>query len=530
MCVYFYTPELCACLRVCMRIFRSCKYVCIETGFVRAGYACMCEHSLRSCVLLQMVNVHVVIINLVCRQSRRKRILSLSNKLAEWSSGQKFEIVDIHLLEAVDGVSQSFFELEKRYGLKPFRDWPMDQANVPSTWKVGQTSGGIASGLSHLDVGLLMSLKVDAGDWSVDDLVLVMEDDCVLVGNDESCWDKFQQCVADANTHVPNWHMLLLGASGHRADISPSIPITSLVEYPGFSYLTTMYFLTYSGCLNLVKNRSICLKNALPFDELHNALARTNQIRKDVLKVYSKTQKLVLLSSVRSMVKQDPFDCVHDTAVSAKHSAHTHTTQPSQVDNLTAHPINFPSSKCQFWWWRRKICENVQSELFSQTRLSTDNYIHTKPATNTHTRKSLPNAHTRQPRDATHPEHSIQDTHCEHAQIKHDSPPATWEPGAHAHAQEVTHTNMHAQPTQRHTHESPIYAQPPQTYTHETHTQPQHIQPPHTHTKRSFLQELLAHREVEKLPVFPKSFDQYYNDKRRKRYGDDLHGSVLFRE
>lgn len=292
--------------------------------------------------------VHVAIINLLCRKHRRQRILSLVAQLVQVSQNSALPIQSVHLVEAVDGVSESFSQLEARYGLKAFKGWAMaDTENrLPRGWRSGQTSGGIASGLSHLEVAGLLNLGPD-------EVVLVMEDDCQFTsGNLESVWGHFQACLEDAKNilHDSNWHMLLLGAAGHRVDICPPRPISNLIEHAGFSYLTTMYFLSPSGAANLIANRPTCLTNMLAFDELHNALARTT-LRPDVEERFKNTQPLILVSAIQSLVRQDPSDGVHDTTVSAVAREVAPPEPPPW--QLKPHEILLPNMPLT--WWRREL-------------------------------------------------------------------------------------------------------------------------------------------------------------------------------
>ncbi len=266
------------------------------------------------------MEVHVAIINLVYRKSRRNRIMKLVGQLREAAKYTNYPIVSVNFVEAVDGVRQSFDQLETRYGLKPFPDWAIDdpENRFPSSWRIPQTSGGIASGLSHLDVAAL------ARNWYSSDstkYVLVMEDDCVITSSPEGVYGHFINCVEEAEKNSPDWDMIMLGAAGHRPDIAPPRPFSSnngLVEHAGFSYLTTMYWLSKAGSRKLVESRPLCVPNCLAFDELHNVLAGlTGQVRPELRKI-SETGGLNLLSSVQSLVRQDPYDCVHDTAATSR--------------------------------------------------------------------------------------------------------------------------------------------------------------------------------------------------------------------
>lgn len=263
--------------------------------------------------------MHVVVINLVYRKSRRARVLKLVNQLRAASQHTELPIVSVNFLEAVDGVRQSFLDLDHRYGLRPYQSWAIEDIDnkYPSSWRMEQTSGGIASGLSHLDVATL-ALEIDKNGQ---DHILVMEDDCVLTGSSvETAYSYMCNCIADAN-RAGTWDMILLGAAGHRPDIAPAsdLSIPSLhVEVAGFSYLTTMYWLSTCGSEKLRKVKPLCMHHCLAFDELHNVLAGlTNKVRPDIFEIFIpvlKADPLILLSSKQSMVKQDPHDCVHDTA------------------------------------------------------------------------------------------------------------------------------------------------------------------------------------------------------------------------
>ena len=259
--------------------------------------------------------VNVIVINLLCRKSRRLRILKLIALLKKASEQTNFPIVSVSILEAVDGVNQSFRQLEKRYGLKPFPNWAVSDDHscaLPSSWRSNQTSGGIASGLSHLDVAAHAVGNIN----KKDQLTLVMEDDCVLTVPPETAYTYFASCVEDAQ----DWDIIMLGASGMRPDIAPACETDSsrFIEKAGFSYLTTMYWLSHEGAVKLVKNRKLCVENCLAFDELHNVLAGlTERVRSDVKQIFSSKTPIRLYSSKQSLVRQDPYDGVHDTVVIA---------------------------------------------------------------------------------------------------------------------------------------------------------------------------------------------------------------------
>ena len=233
-----------------------------------------------------------------------------------FSQQTRFPITSVNLLEAVDGVSQSFHRLDQRYSLKPFSGWAIkDEENrYPSSWRKDQTTGGIASGLSHLDVARLASEKPSDGPH----YVLVMEDDCVLTSEVASVYPYFVTCLEEANEFRPGWDMLMLGAAGHRIDIAEPRPIPGSfnVEKAGFSYLTTMYLLSPEGVGKWFRNRDICIRNCLAFDELHNAVAGLNK-RPDVINTFAGCERINLISSTQSLVRQDPQDGVHDTNVIA---------------------------------------------------------------------------------------------------------------------------------------------------------------------------------------------------------------------
>lgn len=272
------------------------------------------------------MGVHVAIINLVYRKSRRTRILKLVNHLRAASQFTAHPIVSVNFVEAVDGVRQSFQELEERYGLKPFSGWAVEdpENKFPSSWRKAQTSGGIASGLSHLDIPCLAKQFGWSDSEEGKNYVLVMEDDCVLTSSPEAAYSHFLNCLEEAEKLEPCWDMVMLGAAGHREDIagSETIEAASHIERSGFSYLTTMYWLSQPGCGKLILNRPSCVENCLAFDELHNALAGlTARVRPDVADRLKNLPggNLCLLSAMQSLVRQDPHDCVHDTtATNAK--------------------------------------------------------------------------------------------------------------------------------------------------------------------------------------------------------------------
>ena len=331
--------------------------------------------------------VHVVVINLVYRKSRRARVLKLVNQLRAASQHTDLPIASVNFLEAVDGVRQSFSDLEDRYGLRPYQSWAIEDVEnkYPSSWRTEQTSGGIASGLSHLDVATLAK-ELTSSD---SDYILVMEDDCVLTATSvETAYSYMCNCVSDA-TRAGAWDMILLGAAGHRPDIAPacdlSIPSVH-VEKAGFSYLTTMYWLSACGSEKLRKVKPLCMQHCLAFDELHNVLAGlTDRVRPDIAKVFEPvlSDPLILLSSKQSMVKQDPHDCVHDTAATNRgrrrsdivSSESEHDVAPPTVDvtpiretvrsvvseKLT--PIAIESANVV--WYRRRAHKLVTEEVVS---------------------------------------------------------------------------------------------------------------------------------------------------------------------
>jgi hypothetical protein len=267
--------------------------------------------------------VHVAIINLVYRKSRRVRISRLVKQLRESSQFTNFPIVSVNFVEAVDGVRQSFEELRTRYGLERFSGWAIEDPDNewPSSWRTEQTSGGIASGLSHLDVACIAKKEgwvgQNPGSEEKRSLVLVMEDDCVLTSSPEAAYSHFTNCIEELGTR--DWDMLMLGAAGHRPDIAKSEPVSQNVEKAGFSYLTTMYWLSPAGVEKLYRMRPECMQQCLAFDELHNCLAGlTVEKRPNIFEKYPSACKdpLLLFSTTVSLVRQDPHDCVHDTAAS----------------------------------------------------------------------------------------------------------------------------------------------------------------------------------------------------------------------
>jgi len=313
-----------------------------------------------------MTPVHVVVINLLCRKSRRMRILKLVSLLKAASLKTHFPIVSVNILEAVDGVNQSFGQLEQRYGLKPFAKWaiPDPENRFPSSWRVNQTSGGIASGLSHLDVAAL-SVQLHHS------LTLVMEDDCVLTVPPEAAYKYFCDCLATNS----EWDLLLLGAAGMRPDIAPAEELAGDVNRAGFSYLTTMYWLSEAGAKKLTKNRKVCIENCLAFDELHNALAGlTGRVRSDVASVFKLCQHIELFSSKQSLVRQDPYDGVHDTVVIASSPRKEDDVAPPlrsdgsifELEKLTPVTLTLPGRLDMQVVWHRRQLEEVDVEKLSE--------------------------------------------------------------------------------------------------------------------------------------------------------------------
>jgi hypothetical protein len=331
------------------------------------------------------LRIHVGIINLLNRPNRRQKIISLAAELRRASFCSSGEIVSLNLVEAVDGVSQSFEELFFRYGLKPFSNWAISdpENKFPSSWRKGQTSGGIASGLSHIDTA---SLLMSSPSFHPGDYLLILEDDCYLTTSDvKKSWDYFLECLTSANRLVPEWEMLMLGAAGHRSDIAPARPVvgSDIIEYAGFSYLTTMYFMSQKGAEKLASVRTTCLSNMLAFDELHNALAGLSSRRDVELKFPScLIAPLVLLSSTQSLVRQDPQDGVHDTEVSAgsrvsrwqeKASVDSGNNLPTGRDNIVPYKLTLSVAKGgseSINWWRRSGHPIQRETLIEQFGIS----------------------------------------------------------------------------------------------------------------------------------------------------------------
>ena len=317
------------------------------------------------------MRVHVAVINLLCRKGRRGRILRLVAALRQAAEKTGFPIESVHLVEAVDGVRQSFSQLRERYGLKPFENWAISdpESKFPSSWRVSQTSGGIASGLSHLDVALLGSSFAGPNDY-----VLVLEDDCYVT--QETAYEYFVICLEEANRTYPDWDILLLGAGGHRPDIASAKPISGAdnIEVAGFSYLTTMYWLSQRGLKKLVNNRPVCVSNCLAFDELHNALAGLSN-RPDVNSVFANCERIVMLSSLQQLVKQDPHDGVHDTVViasdSRRYEAEEDVAPPTigvgcsntGLEAMTPFVLDIDNLKISVTWHRRRVKPGIPYEV-----------------------------------------------------------------------------------------------------------------------------------------------------------------------
>ena len=331
-----------------------------------------------------MGEVEVAVINLVYRKSRRVKIMKLISELREAAKFTDFPIVSVNFIEAVDGVRQSFDQLERRYGLVPFSEWPIEdpENRFPSSWRLPQTSGGIASGLSHLDVAARV---VGNGRY-----VLVLEDDCVLTSSPEAAYGHFINCLEEANGLVPDWHMVMLGAAGHRPDIAPPQALENggLVEVAGFSYLSTMYWLSVAGAKYLCEKRPLCIPNCLAFDELHNALAGLGgSVRPEIYEKFNlHTNRLRLVSAIQSLVRQDS-DCTHDTLSTNNRRRSSggylasdnddddvapptseHTTRSFELELMHAYPV-----AVGVFWYRRKphqlVAEDVEKDFLPQKKL-----------------------------------------------------------------------------------------------------------------------------------------------------------------
>lgn len=345
------------------------------------------SHFFSSDVKMNQIKVNVIVINLLCRKSRRQRILKLISLLKIASQKTEFPIHSVSILEAVDGVHQSFPQLQKRYGLKPFPNWAapsVDDFRFPSSWRSNQTSGGIASGLSHLDVACVAASNEDESNED-SELTLVMEDDCVLTVPPEAAYTYFINCLKEAMAEKCGWDMILLGASGMRPDIAPPQPLGMFIERAGFSYLTTMYWLSLRGAKKLTECRKTCIENCLAFDELHNALAGlTGKVRRDVDEIFGNLPRLDLLSSIQSLVRQDPFDGVHDTVViaSSRNDVNVDVDPPAilshygtggdtffHIEKLTSVALTVQPGRVEMdiVWYRRQMptanLEEIRQEL-----------------------------------------------------------------------------------------------------------------------------------------------------------------------
>uniref|UniRef100_A0A8C4WZZ5 Glycosyl transferase family 25 domain-containing protein n=1 Tax=Eptatretus burgeri TaxID=7764 RepID=A0A8C4WZZ5_EPTBU len=181
----------------------------------------------------------VYLINLKRREQRRRRML---NSLAELQLAAK-------IVEAVDGKALNDTQLQTLgvEMLPEYRD-PFSDRNL--------TRGEIGCFLSHYNVWKEVLL------WNLRQ-VLVLEDDCRF---EISFRSRLQQIMDDLATTEIIWDLIYIG----RKRVQPLGAEQTVKEiphlvYPGYSYWTLGYALSFSGALKLVRAQP--LGHMLPVDE-----------------------------------------------------------------------------------------------------------------------------------------------------------------------------------------------------------------------------------------------------------------------
>ncbi len=82
------------------------------------------------------VVVHLVIINLLIREERLRSLMKILELLKKYIDNftdenlKKSYRLSVNVLEAVDGVCQSLYELKCKYGVEVFNEWQTTIANV----------------------------------------------------------------------------------------------------------------------------------------------------------------------------------------------------------------------------------------------------------------------------------------------------------------------------------------------------------------------------------------------------------------
>ena len=314
--------------------------------------------------------VFLIAINLLNRVGRRRRVLTLFSQLQQAAAASGRFKISTAILEACDGVTQSLSDLKSRYDVTPYPNWALSEAEAkgrPASWRAPQISGGIASSLSHLD-----AIDLALGQGHLDrhsasepaPILLVAEDDISIFSSASVFLDQLGDAIDETERLVPDWDMLLFGASESRVDIAPPVSISDNLQYAGFSYLTTLNAVSRSGAEKFRVSRAAVLRDCLVFDELHNALAGlTFTARPDIASLYQRLPRLVLLSVKRNLARQEPRDCIHDTEVSAcsrRASAdtsngwsHDGPLEQTRTEILYPYRVNLFDRASEVIWWRR---------------------------------------------------------------------------------------------------------------------------------------------------------------------------------
>ena len=162
--------------------------------------------------------VYLIAINLLNRSDRRRRVLNFYQEIIGACDGLfKFTT---HILEACDGVTQSLAELNARYGVTAYPNWAIKQNQTnryPSSWIRPQLSGGIASSLSHLDAICLARSRNWLEKRYPDEpqpILLIAEDDISLLSSSPRHFlQQLSSLLSESDRTIPDWDMLLLGAS-----------------------------------------------------------------------------------------------------------------------------------------------------------------------------------------------------------------------------------------------------------------------------------------------------------------------------
>lgn len=230
----------------------------------------------------------VFVINLKRKPERREYIL---NHLEE-----RFKYVKtkpkIQLLEAVDGKN-----IDEKY-LSDYGISVLENYTDPYSGR-NMTSGEIGCFMSHYQIWEeVMRQKYQK--------VIVLEDDAELA---EDFVKQYNQAYIDSTKNSGgggNWQLMYLGRKEVEPDLEKESPGNKLV-YPGYSYWTVGYALTYFGAGLLLKANP--LENIIPVDEYLPCMYG-QQTHDYMNKPWSDKKKLIALSVDPLLVrpKDDAFE------------------------------------------------------------------------------------------------------------------------------------------------------------------------------------------------------------------------------